>query len=235
MFIIGHRGARAVEPENTLRALRAGMRCSDYVEIDVRLSRDMTPVIMHDALVDRTTDGKGLVSDQSLGELRSLDAGQGERIPTLEDVCREVQGRCGLIVELKEPGSEERVCRVLSAYQLQPLWIVSFHGECIRAARDLCTAARSGLIFSRFTPDTLHEATDLGVDAILAKFGIVTRDLVHAAHHDGMLVISWTLNNPEEFRKAEELGIDGLASDDPCQAREYFSGKAKPHRPPGLR
>jgi glycerophosphoryl diester phosphodiesterase len=235
MFIIGHRGARAVEPENTLRAIRAGMRCADYVEIDVRLSRDRVPVVMHDALVDRTTDGKGPVGAMSLADLTSLDAGQGEKIPTLADVCSEVQGRCGLFVELKEPGSEEAACGVLDEYNPQPLWIVSFHTECIREAHNLCPEAKTGIIFSRFTPDTLHEAAELGVDAVLAKFRVVTRDLVSTAHHDGILVISWTLNDPEEFMKAEELGLDGLASDDPCRARDYFSGKAKRHRLPGLR
>ena len=78
MFIIGHRGARAVEPENTLRAIRAGMRCARYVEVDVRLTRDRVPVILHDAGLERTTEGRGPVGDLGFTDVRRLDAGKGE-------------------------------------------------------------------------------------------------------------------------------------------------------------
>ncbi|HQM56162.1 MAG TPA: glycerophosphodiester phosphodiesterase family protein, partial [Methanoregulaceae archaeon] len=94
MFIIGHRGARAVEPENTLRAMKTGMTCADYIEVDVRLSCEGIPVIMHDPMLDRTTNGTGSVNAHTLEELKSLDAGKGESIPTLEEVCRLVSGRC---------------------------------------------------------------------------------------------------------------------------------------------
>ena len=77
MWIIGHRGARAIAPENTLKAIRAGMVCADYVEVDVRLSRDGIPVIIHDARLDRTTSGTGQVNDLELKELKELDAGDG--------------------------------------------------------------------------------------------------------------------------------------------------------------
>ncbi|NYT07843.1 MAG: glycerophosphodiester phosphodiesterase [Methanomicrobiales archaeon] len=222
MFIIGHRGAKAIEPENTLRAVREGMRCADYIEIDARLSRDGIPVVMHDATVDRTTDGRGAVSSFTLAELRTLDAGGGERIPTLEEVCREIRGSCGLVCEIKEPGSEEAVCGVLAREAPEDLWIVSFHAGCISAAHDLIPAAETGLIVSRMAGDLPGQAADLGAGAILLKYDLLSPDLIAACRDLGLKVISWTLNTPAEFEHAAGLGIDGLASDNPCAARQYF-------------
>jgi glycerophosphoryl diester phosphodiesterase len=221
MFIIGHRGVRAVEPENTLRAVRAGMKCADYVEVDARLSRDRVPVIMHDALLDKTTERTGPVGDLNLADLKMLDAGKGEQIPTLEEVCREVQGRCGLFVELKELGSEEIITGILKDFEPEKLWIVSFHAESIRAVKELCPDIKTGFIFSQAALNPVAGAVDLGVHAILPKFRIVTIDLVRKSHNSGIKVISWTLNTRDEFLKGKEYGIDGFATDDPCVARDY--------------
>jgi len=222
MIIIGHRGAKAVEPENTLRAIREGMKCADYVEIDARLSCDGIPVIMHDSSVDRTTNGRGPVNSFTVAELGTLDAGKGEKIPTLDEVCRAVRGSCGLFCEIKEPGSEEIVCGVLSREAPDDLWIVSFHPESITAARRLLPRAKTGLIVSRKGGDLIEQAAGLGADAILIKFDLLSMDLVSAFRDRGLRVISWTLNTPAEFEKAAGFGIDGLASDDPCAARRFF-------------
>ena len=222
MFVIGHRGARAVEPENTLRAIRAGMKCAGYVEVDVRLSRDRVPVILHDAGLERTTNGAGHVGDFGLSDLRKLDAGKGERIPTLEEVCREVRGRCGLVVELKEPGSEEEVSAVLRNSGLEDIWVVSFHPACIRAMDVLSPGVRSGFIFSQTTPGPVLTARELGCQAILPKFVLVTTGLVRTSHASGLKVITWTLNSPSDFMKAREFGVDGFATDDPCRAKDYL-------------
>ncbi|MDD1713112.1 MAG: glycerophosphodiester phosphodiesterase, partial [Methanoregulaceae archaeon] len=107
MQVIGHRGARSVEPENTLRAVREGMRCADTVEVDIRQTRDGVLVIMHDATLDRTTNGHGLIRTCTLAALQRLDAGKGEKIPTFSEVLDLVGGRCGLFAEIKEPGTED--------------------------------------------------------------------------------------------------------------------------------
>jgi glycerophosphoryl diester phosphodiesterase len=225
MFIIGHRGARAVEPENTLRAIREGMKCADYTEIDARLSKDRIPVIIHDATLDRTTDGTGPVGSYTARELRKFEAGKGEKIPTLEEVCLLVTGKCGLFCEIKEQGSEEEVCSVLTRTGPKNLYIVSFHHQSLTAARSLLPSARTGLIIST-TDDNLPElAANLGVQAVLLIWNLVNPDLVMACHDRGLEVVSWTLDTPAEFGKAADLGIDGLASDNPCAARRFFREK----------
>jgi len=222
MLIIGHRGARGVEPENTLRAIRTGMACADYVEVDARLSRDGIPVIMHDQMLDRTTNGKGPVNGFTLKELKTLDAGRGEQIPTLEEVCSLVNGHCGLFVEIKEPGSEALVCNVLSQNKPENLFIVSFHPEIIGSAKDLLPWVKTGIIYSRTVADQPGTAAGLGADAILLKFRLLSGNLVNECRKKNLLIVAWTLDSPEDFQLASDLGIDGLATDDPCRARHYF-------------
>lgn len=225
MFIIGHRGARSVEPENTLRAIREGMKCADYVEVDVRLSKDRVPVVIHDATLDRTTDGSGAVGAYTQRELRKFDAGRGEKIPTLEEVCLLVTGKCGLFCEIKEQGSEEEVCRVLRRAGPENLSVVSFHHPSLASVPSLLPSARTGLIISRMTDHLPETAENLGVHAVLLKWGLVTPHLVTACHDRNIEVITWTLNSPHEFREAAGWGIDGFASDDPCAARQILIEK----------
>ncbi len=219
MFIVGHRGARALEPENTLAAVQRGFLCADYVEIDVRLSRDGIPVVIHDATVDRTTDGTGVVRELTVEELQGLDAGKGERIPLLGEVLDRVSGEAGLIVEIKEPGIEEVVSSVLLENLPEDLFIVSFHDRSVATAKRLLPGAGAGLIFSARRDDPVRDAVLLGADAILPRFDLLTEDLVREAHNRHLLVIPWVLNHSPEVRRAYELGVDGFASDDPCRAR----------------
>jgi glycerophosphoryl diester phosphodiesterase len=222
MLIIGHRGARAIEPENTLRALKEGMRCADFVEVDVRITRDGIPVVMHDAFIDRTTDGTGAVAQYTLPELKNFDAGKGERIPTLEEVCTLVSGNSGLFIEIKEPGSEGRIAEVLNEYRPEPLVIVSFHGETLLNMKERVPGAKTGFIYSKEIKSPVDAALAVKATVLLPKFVRVTQSLVRHAHSYHMLVIPWTLNTPDEFARANDLGVDGFATDDPCNARSVL-------------
>jgi len=225
MFIVGHRGARALEPENTLRAIRRGMVCADYVEVDARLSHDGIAVVIHDPTLDRTTNGKGGVREYPLHILREFDAGQGERIPTLEEVSREVKGTCGLFVEIKEEGSEEEICRIISESALSDVYFVSFHPESLGRVAGLLPGARRGLIFSKQTDESLARAVEIDAHAILPKFTLLSEDLIKKAHEEQIQVIPWTLNRESDIERAERLGVDGFATDDPCGAKEFFRAK----------
>jgi len=225
MLIIGHRGAKGEEPENTLRAVRAGMACADSIEVDVRLSRDGVPVVIHDPLLDRTTNGTGPVNEYTKETLQTLDAGKGEKIPTLEEVCSLVAGHCGLFLEIKEPGSEEQVCRVLQKNMPEHLCIVSFHPESIVSMQTLLPGVNTGLIVSRHLADLPGVAAGLGVTAALLEFSLVTRDLTEECHRREIALFSWTVNTPEGFRKADDLDIDGIVSDHPCRARHSFQAR----------
>jgi glycerophosphoryl diester phosphodiesterase len=118
-WIIAHRGASAYEPENTLRAFRRAMeQGADLSELDLHLSKDGALIVMHNPTVDQTTNGHGAIRDQTLAELRLLDAGHGERVPTLHDVIDLVRGRHGLYIELKAEGTPRPTVDLLCANAL---------------------------------------------------------------------------------------------------------------------
>ncbi|NYT06146.1 MAG: glycerophosphodiester phosphodiesterase [Methanomicrobiales archaeon] len=223
MQIVGHRGARAVAPENTLRAVRLGARCADFVEIDVRLSRDGVPVVIHDATLDRTTGGTGPVAALTAGELMTLDAGGGEHIPALAEACDAVRGTCGLVVEIKEPESIATVARVLAASAPAPLVIVSFHAAAIAGIADLLPGARTGLILHPDEADGIRNAVAAGADIVLPHRSALSAGLVAGAHREGLAAWFWTLNTEAEWALAVAAEADAVATDDPCGARSFLS------------
>ncbi|MDD1639113.1 MAG: glycerophosphodiester phosphodiesterase [Methanomicrobiales archaeon] len=224
MQIIGHRGARALEPENTLRAVERGLACAGWVEVDVRLSREGVPVIMHDATLDRTTDGTGPVRDALVVELRRLDAGQGERIPLLSEVLDRVGHHGGLVVEAKEENAVPAICSLLGAYGTGDVMLVSFVPAALTAARALLPGLATGLIISRTEVDPVEMATRAGAGTLLPRKDLLSEELVQAARRVRVRVIPWTLNTGDDIRRAMELDVDGFATDDPCSAREWVKG-----------
>jgi glycerophosphoryl diester phosphodiesterase len=222
MFLIGHRGAAAVEPENTLRALETGMKCAHFVEVDVRMTGDGVPAILHDTTVDRTTNGRGAIRDLTLAQVKMLDAGKGERIPTLEEVLRLVKGRCGLVVELKEKEDTESILSLIERSDITPLMIVSFHSDVLKEVKRTLHHAHTGYIFSRMTGMPLETAGVIHADMVFPRFSLCTSALVEEAHHRRLMVVPWTLNHQEEIRTAVAIQADGFATDDPCWARKVL-------------
>jgi glycerophosphoryl diester phosphodiesterase len=218
MQVIGHRGARAVEPENTLRALREGMRCADTVEVDLRRTGDGVLVVMHDATLDRTTNGHGPIGALTLAAVQRLDAGKGEKVPTFREVLELAGGRCGLFAEIKEPGTEDLACTLIRETGTRSVTVVSFHASVIRRVQEYA-GIRTGLIVSGGTANPAVSALDLGADVLLPRFGLVTPALVTEAHRGGLSLVAWTVNADAEIRRALDLGIDGIATDDPCHTR----------------
>lgn len=221
MFIVGHRGARAAAPENTIRAIRTGMKCAEFVEVDVRLSGDRVPVIMHDTDVDRTTNGKGRLGEMTFEELRALDAGEGEHVPSLQEACGMVKGECGLFVEIKEPGSEMEVCAVLDREEPSPLWVVSYHYGSLEMISEILPDAVTGFIYSHKLTGGLDFAVRKKIQALLPRFDLLSPDMVTAAHARGIRVVPWTLNAPPEWVMAKDMDVDGFATDDPCAVRNW--------------
>ncbi|WAI01697.1 glycerophosphodiester phosphodiesterase [Methanogenium organophilum] len=223
MFIIGHRGACAVFPENTITALKEGMKCADFVEIDIHLTKDGVPVVLHDATLDRTTDGSGPVDSMTLLKLREFDAGDGHPVPTLQEVCDLCLPSCGIVTEIKEPGSEEAVCAILGNYDPVSLWIVSFHPESVRKVKRLLPSVKAGLICSTDCSDPFSPVRDAGADAILPRTDRVSSEMVREAHQQGLSVIVWTLNAPDAYRRARSSCADGWVTDDPCGLRAWLT------------
>lgn len=223
MIIMGHRGAAALEPENTLlsigRAIEIGV---DAVEIDVRLSKDKTLVVIHDATLDRTTNGTGPVSSHELHEIKELDAGKGETIPTLQEVLDVMDSSVTLVIELKEAGTERLVVELIEKNKfVENVYVISFWHELVRAAKNMNNRLRTGVLLVGCPVDPCV-ATHASADALVMRYNFVNRQFVELAHGEGLKVFVWNIDDAHWLPTYAEMGVDGIGSNDPRVLVEYF-------------
>lgn len=213
---IAHRGASAYEPENTLRSFGKAIELgTDMIELDVRRSLDGRLVVIHDSRVDRTTNGNGPVRMKSLDELRALDAGMGERIPTLEEAVEFAAGRTRFVIELKEDGLEERVIRVIKEFGVtEDVFVVSFKPVRLRAVKELEPGLKTGLILFA-SADPLRSAGMCGADAVAPFRWFITRRLAERARAAGIYLFTWTVDEKERAERLREMGVSGIVTNRP--------------------
>ena len=216
MLRIGHRGARAYEPENTIRSFKKALEIGvDAVELDVRKTKDNRLVVIHDADVKRTTDGKGLVSELTLTEIKTFSTEKGEKIPTLKEALDFLDRKVKILIELKETGVEKQVLTAVSERGLQKnVIIVSFIEEALQKVKELGKEVETGLIYARHK-NPLKTALELKASYLLPLYRFTHTANVQKAHENGLKVIVWTINKPEEVVEYAKKGVDGIASDKP--------------------
>ena len=216
MLKIGHRGARAYEPENTLRSFKRALDLGvDAVELDVRRTRDNEMIVIHDDNVDRTTNGTGPVSGLTLAEIRKLVVEKGERIPTLEEALDFLDKRVKILIELKEKGLEENLLDLICKKQLErSVIITSFLEESLRKVRELNREVETGLIYVRHK-NPIKKALELKANYLLPLYRFTHNTDVARAHESGLKVIVWTINTKREAKEYQAKGVDGIASDKP--------------------
>jgi glycerophosphoryl diester phosphodiesterase len=216
MLRIGHRGARAYEPENTLRSFKKALEIGvDAVELDVRKTKDNHLVVIHDADVKRTTDGEGLVSELTLKEVKEFSAEKGEKIPTLKEILAFLDKKVKILIELKDEGVENQVLSLVHENgQQKNVIIVSFSEEALRKVRELDKEVETGLIYVKHK-NPVKAALDLKASYLLPLYRFTHTANVQKAHENGLKVIVWTVNKPEEVAEYTKKGVDGIASDKP--------------------
>ncbi|MEV6398192.1 glycerophosphodiester phosphodiesterase family protein [Streptomyces sp. NPDC051907] len=212
---IGHRGVMGVEPENTLRSFVRAEQCGmDAVELDLHLSKDGVLVVMHDAEVDRTTDGKGPIADKTLAELRELDAGDGERVPVFDEVLDAV--RCPLQAEIKDVAAARALAEVMRRRDLvHRVEVSSFHDDAIAEISSLVPGVRTALIASRWGADIVDRAKAVGAAALALNIRRLTLETVERAHGERLNVIGWVVNTQEHLRLVRAFELDGATTDFP--------------------
>ncbi|MFD5429159.1 glycerophosphodiester phosphodiesterase [Streptomyces sp. NPDC127084] len=212
---IGHRGVMGVEPENTLRSfVRAQQTGMDVIELDLQLSKDGALVVMHDADVDRTTDGTGPVAEKTLAELRELDAGRGERVPVFEEVLDAV--RAPLQAEIKDVAAARTLAEVMLKRELADrVEVSSFHDEAIAEIAALVPGVRTVLVASRWGSDVVERAQAVGAATLALNIRRLTLETVEHAHREGLRVIGWVVNTQTQLRLVRALELDGATTDHP--------------------
>jgi len=223
MMIMGHRGAAALEPENTLLSISRAMEIGvDAVEIDVHLSKDNEAVVIHDATLDRTTNGSGPVRSHSLEQLKELDAGKGETIPTLQEVMDLIDKRVKLVIELKEEGVEEQVVRLINDNDfVDNVYVISFWHRLVKRVKEMTERIKTGVLLVGCPVDT-SVATQASADAFVMRYSFVDQPFVEMAHKEGLKVFVWNIDESDLVKPYADMGVDGIGSNDPRVLVEYF-------------
>lgn len=234
-LILGHRGAKNYAPENTLAAFALALEQGAHgVELDTKLSADSVVVVHHDSTVDRTTNGKGKISQLSFAELRELDAGsffsekyKGEKIPTLDEVFETIGKRAIINVELTNYSTPrdalvEKVCDLVRKHGLQARIIFSsfFAGNLQKAAAFLPEVPRALLALDGWKG---MWARSFGFNfgdyyATHPYLTDVTHEQVARVHKLKRKINVWTVNKEDDLRRMIQWGVDGIITDDPVTA-----------------
>jgi len=232
-LVIAHRGASAQRPENTLPAFELAVeQAADMIETDLHRTRDGAVVIVHDERLSGL-GGRGEIADTTLAEVRALDAGGGEHIPTLDEVLDAFGSRVAWNLELKRAtradydGLEHLALDAVAARKLLGRTLFSsFYDSVLARLRALSSEARIGLLLSRRHPQAaLERARSLGAEAIHPEAALVEPDLVERAHAAGLAVYPFTVDDTAEMRRLLALGVDGLFTTHPDRLRALVDAR----------
>jgi len=214
---IGHRGAAEPAPENTLAAIQKGIALGvDFVEIDVRRTADGVLVVLHDETVNRTTNGKGRVDRLCLRDIEKLNAGNGEHIPTLEEVLKVAAGETGLMLELKITGAaQQTVEAVREAGFIDPVIYASFLHDELTHVRTVDPEASLMVLFGKLPQAPVARAIKYGSSYVGLRHDKATRPLVDSFHRADLLVFVYTADAPSDIQHALSLDVDGVISNFP--------------------
>ena len=208
-----------------------------FIETDLQLSRDARLVAIHDATVNRTTNGQGAVHDLTLAELRRLDAGSwfgsefaGERIPTIEEILEFAKKHDVVFyLELKPSGSWGGEHALISALresgEIARTVVISFDPAILANARKIEPTVMTGLLFEGQISDPLAKAIEIGARQLAVRGSLVTPRLLKEARQCDLQVVCWTVNHPAHMRLLSEAGVDGIISDYPDRLLELTRRK----------
>jgi len=218
--IVGHRGAKGLAPENTLKAIGIALKLGvDAVEVDVRATSDGKLILLHDEDFWRVARVKAKPREMAYDEIRYKIRIGGEHVPTLEEAIELINGRVGLLVEIKEPETVDKIVDVLREYGF-PKWIalISFYEEALANVPKEKVAL--GLIYSK-PPGKIVEAKRIDARIVLPHFRLASRKAVNFAHRLGLKVVAWTVNDTSTLARTLENGVDAVATDYPNIALDF--------------
>jgi glycerophosphoryl diester phosphodiesterase len=222
MLKIAHRGAKAYEPENTLQAFQKALDLnSDGIELDVHLSADGHVIVIHDETIDRTTNGKGLVNDFTLAELKSFLIDEKYQIPTLNEVFDLIDKKCFINIELKGLGTASKVIPLIEEYISEKDWkyehfiISSFDWNMLEETSNLNPNIPIGVLTEENLDTALAFAEKIKAKAIHPDFNLLNEENVRQIQEKGFLVLPWTVNTTEDIEKVKSYKVNGIISDNP--------------------
>ncbi len=225
MLMIAHRGASGWAPENTLPALKRAVELdSDMVELDVFACRTGEIVVIHDELVDRTTDGWGRVEDHSLADLQRLDAGGGAQIPQLQEVLDLLDKGSVPVpvnIEVKDDRASQGVEDIIRNFRETRGWegsrflVSSFNHPVLKRFHQRMPDIRIGALTGSLPLDMAAYAEQLGAWSANIDMDLICPEFVDDAHRRGLKVLTYTVNTREDLQRMAAMGVDGVFTNYP--------------------
>ena len=219
---IGHRGAMGYEPENTLISFKKALDLNvDMTELDVYVCKTGELVVIHDDKVDRTTNGIGYVVEKTFDELRQLDAGKGEKIPTLSEVLDLIDKKIQINIELKGTGTARPVYELLEYYVKNKEWqyddflISSFNHYELKEFNTLNPNIKIGALITGIPIGYAEFAEKVNSSTVNPDIEFINKEFVDDAHNRGLDVYVYTVNDLDDIEKMKSLGVDGIFSNFP--------------------
>lgn len=234
--VVGHRGQASACPENTLPSQEVARRSgANWIEDDTQPSKDGTPFVLHDATVDRTTDGHGNIRDLTDVELKKLDAGikwapsfAGTRLPTLKEQLVDLRTRGGnLLMEIKGSHSKAE-CQVLADLiraenMTERVFVQSFDIPSLQHMYEIAPEMPLGLLLSKLDSDPVAVARKLHLTGYHPVSSVVTKGLVDELHAAGISIFVWTPDTNTEWKALDAMGVDGIITNRPTELESWIS------------
>ncbi len=216
-MIVGHRGAAGHAPENTLASFRKAIELGcPKTELDVRLSSDGEAVVMHDPEVDRTTDGRGFVSDMTLDELKKLRCANGQKIPTLQEVVDLCGGKIGLEIDLKSEGTPRAVNNLLLKNDMvSDVVVISFLIGVLEETKRINPDIRVGLSLLGYGERAWGLAKSCKAEYLFLRGDVVDEEVVKKAHQSGLRIHAYHVDDKGLGEKLIRTGVDEIGTDYP--------------------
>ncbi|NHJ33570.1 MAG: glycerophosphodiester phosphodiesterase [Asgard group archaeon] len=226
-LIFGHRGASAIEPENTMKAFqRAFQDGADGIEFDVRITADNQLIIIHDQEIERTSNGIGLVRKKTYKELMEFDFGKGEKIPLLGEVLEKFGNEKWLNIEIKEQGFEKQLLEMLENLEINQKYVISsFKIPVLQKIRELNSETPTALLYSSGRVNLYQLVANLECNGIHPKHTIINKRLMGEAKYYRLAIRAWTVNNLRKAWKLTKMRVDGIITDNPKKLIIYLKEK----------
>ncbi len=232
-LIIAHRGASNIYPENTLKAFQKAIDLNaDYIEFDVRRTKDREIVIIHDKSTIRTTHKVGWINRMTLREIKELDTGEGEKIPTLHELIETTNGKINYMCEIKSKGIAKQVVKIFKDLKINDTTIfISFkHKELLKIKDEFPDLKLGAIVPKGFGWITnwsskkkiIKSAKENRFYSINPFYRLVNKRFVKLAHKNELKVFPWTVNSIKKMKKLIELGVDGILTNNILRFKEVL-------------
>jgi glycerophosphoryl diester phosphodiesterase len=230
LLCFAHRGASGHEPENTVSAVEKAINLgADWIELDV-YAVEGELIVIHDERLERTTNGTGRIMDAPFVYLKSLDAGNGQRIPTLREIFDCVDRRAGINVEMKGPETADLTVSLINEYINTKGWsydqfiVSSFNHRSLKSVSKQDPHIKIGIVIGGLHRQYKRCARQCAAYSVHPRIDIVNEEFIKKAHQLGLKVFPYTVNQPEVIAHLESLGVDGIFTDFP----ELVAKKSNP-------